>query len=125
MNPLEKVHPSELETFRNYVVSGDAKLDKGDKMKRIGQVIICFLVYVKLISLTFSFTLPPENIVEFSKTLREYEIWLMTRVAGSKGVKQIVPVFGGFISATGVKPAKKSTIKYLTPIHQPFLLIIL
>lgn len=44
----------------------------------------------------------------------------MTRVAGSKGVKQIVPAFGGFISATGVKPAKTSTIEYLTPIHQPF-----
>ena len=67
-----------------------------------------------------TFTPPPENNVEFSKALREYEIWLMTRVAGSKGVKQIVPGFGGFISATGVKPDKKSTIEYLTPIHQPF-----
>ena len=55
MNSLDEVLPSELETFLNYVVSGDAKMDKGDKMKRIGQVIICFLVYVNLISLTFSF----------------------------------------------------------------------
>ena len=59
VNSLDEVLPSELETFLNYVVSGDAKMDKGDKMKRIvlsiGQVIICFLVYVNLISLTFSF----------------------------------------------------------------------
>ena len=55
VNSLDEVLPSELETFLNYVVSGDAKMDKGDKMKRIGQVIICFLVNVNLISLTFSF----------------------------------------------------------------------
>lgn len=54
VNSLDEVLPSELETFLNYVVSGDAKKDKGDKMKRIvlsiGQVIIYFLVYVNLIS---------------------------------------------------------------------------
>ena len=59
MNSLDEVLPSELETFLIYVVSGDAKMDKGDKMKRIvvsiGQVIICFLVHENLISLTFSF----------------------------------------------------------------------
>ena len=59
VNSLDEVLPSELETFLNYVVSGDAKMDKGDKMKQIvlsvGQVIIWFLVYVNLISLTFSF----------------------------------------------------------------------
>ena len=55
VNALDEVLPSELETFLNYVVSGDAKMDKGDKMKRIGQVIICFLEYVNLICLTFSF----------------------------------------------------------------------
>lgn len=59
MNSMDEVLPSELETFLNYVVSGDAKVDNGDKMKRIvlsiGQVIICFLVYMNLISLTFSF----------------------------------------------------------------------
>ena len=59
VNSLDEVLPSELETFLNYVVSGDAKMDKGDKMKRIvlsiGQVIICLLVYVNLISLTSSF----------------------------------------------------------------------
>ena len=59
VNSLDEALPPELKTFLNYVVSGDAKMDKGDKMKRIvlsiGQVIICFLVYVNLISLTFSF----------------------------------------------------------------------
>ena len=34
-----------------------------------------------------TFTPPPENNVEFSKALREYKMWLLTRVAGSKGVK--------------------------------------
>ena len=36
----------------------------------------------------------------------------------SKGV-QNVPGLGGFISATGVMPIKKSTIDYYTPINQP------
>lgn len=30
------------------------------------------------------------------------------------------PRFGGFISATGIKPSRKSTINYFTPINQPF-----
>ena len=59
VNSMDEVLPSELETFLNYVISGDEKVDNGDKMKRIvlsvGQVIICFLVYMNLISLTFSF----------------------------------------------------------------------
>ena len=56
---VDEVLPSEFETFFNYVVSWDVEMDKGDKMKRIalsiGQVIICFLLYVNLTSLTFSF----------------------------------------------------------------------
>ena len=39
---------------------------------------------------------------------------------GSSGEKQLFPGFGGFISATGVKPTRKSTIDYFTPINQPF-----
>ena len=39
---------------------------------------------------------------------------------GSSGKKQLVPRFGGFISATGVKPTQKSTIDYFIPINHPF-----
>jgi len=39
---------------------------------------------------------------------------------GSSGEKQLVPGFGGFISATIAKPSRKSTIDYFTPINQPF-----
>ena len=33
---------------------------------------------------------------------------------------QLVPEFGGFISATGKKPSRKSTIDYFNPINQLF-----
>ena len=39
---------------------------------------------------------------------------------GSSREQQLVPGFGGFISATGVKPNRKSTIDYFTPINEPF-----
>jgi hypothetical protein len=55
-----------------------------------------------------------------SKCLREYRVWSLARVVGSSGEKQLVPGFGGFISATGTKPSRKSTIDYFTPINQPF-----
>ena len=41
-----------------------------------------------------------------------------SRTISSNG-KQEVAGLGGFISATGVAPAKKTTIDYYTPIHQP------
>ena len=47
-------------------------------------------------------------------------MWLLTRLVRSSGEKRLVPLFGGFISATGVKPSRKSTIEYFTPINQPF-----
>jgi len=56
----------------------------------------------------------------YAKSLDEYLIWLIARIIGSSGVKQIVPGFGGFVSATGVLPNRKSTIDYLTLIHEPF-----
>ena len=39
-------------------------------------------------------------------------------MVGSDG-KQPVPALGGFISATGRTPVRKSTIDYFTPINQP------
>ena len=56
--------------------------------------------------------------VVFDTKLQEYYVWLFARYIGSSGV-QSVPGFGGFISATGTPPARKSTIDYFTPIHQP------
>ena len=41
-------------------------------------------------------------------------------MVGSSGEKQVVLRFGGFISATGAKPSRKSTIDYFTPINHPF-----
>ena len=46
-------------------------------------------------------------------------MWFLARIIGSSG-KQSVPAFGGFVSATGMKPTRKSTIDYFTPINQPF-----
>lgn len=67
-----------------------------------------------------TFTQPTQNDDVYLKAKREYDGWLLARIIGSNGVKQVMPGFGGFVSATGVKPARKSTIEYLTPIHQPF-----
>ena len=66
------------------------------------------------------FTPPTINSEVYSKCLQEYRVWSLARVVGSSGEKQIVPGFGGFISATGAKPSQKSTIDYFTPINQPF-----
>ena len=51
--------------------------------------------------------------------MKEYSVWLLAQVFGG-GNEQPVPAFGGFISATRVKPTQKSTIDYFTPINQPF-----
>ncbi|XP_048577522.1 uncharacterized protein LOC125559800 [Nematostella vectensis] len=66
------------------------------------------------------FTSPARNAVVYQQSLREYEVWILARIIGSKGTKQLVSAFGGLVSATGSKPARKSTVEYLTPIHQPF-----
>ena len=41
-------------------------------------------------------------------------------MVGNSGKTQPVPGFGGFVSATGTKPSRKSTIDYFVPIGQPF-----
>ena len=66
------------------------------------------------------FTPPAINLGVFSKCLQEYQILSLARVVGSSGEKQLVPGFGGLISATGVKPNRKSTIDYFFPINEPF-----
>ena len=55
------------------------------------------------------FTTPPENDVQWEKAMHEYHVWMLCRRVGSSG-KQPVPTLGGFISATGSKPPKMSTI---------------
>lgn len=66
------------------------------------------------------FTPPTINKDVYSKSIQEYREWSLARVVGSSGDKQLVPAFGGFISATGATPVRKSTIDYFTPINQPF-----
>ena len=62
---------------------------------------------------------PPAEIVMVHVTeMRKYFVWLFSRYIGSSG-KQPVPGLGGFTSATGVPPARRSTVDYFTPIHQP------
>ena len=61
---------------------------------------------------------PPSN-QPFVKSRRIYNMWLFTRVLSSNSI-QHVPAFGGFVSATGVTPGRKSTIDYFPPINQPF-----
>ena len=64
------------------------------------------------------FSPPAENDKEFEEGMTFYYIWLLLRFIGSNG-EQIVPAFGGFTSATGSPPLRKTTIDYFTPIHQP------
>ena len=63
------------------------------------------------------FTPPPANTEVYQQCLRNC-VWSLARVIGSGSDRQLVPGFGGFISATGIKPSRKSTIEYLTPINQ-------
>ena len=56
----------------------------------------------------------------YNDSLNEYHVWFLLRVIGSGGEKQTIPGFGGFVSATGRKPTRKSTLEYFTPIHEPF-----
>ena len=67
-----------------------------------------------------SFVPPDKNDDEYTKCMQEYRVWVLARVVGSGGQKQTVPGFGGFISATGKTPPRKSVIDYFTPINQPF-----
>jgi len=50
--------------------------------------------------------------------MEEYYLWLFSTYIGSSG-KQPVAGIGGFTSATGIPPPRKSTVVYFTPIRQP------
>ena len=64
-------------------------------------------------------TIPPIDLgKEFTKCLHVYYIWFFSRIHSSTS-KQLVSGFGGFISAKGVTPKRKTTIEYYTPIQQP------
>ena len=65
-----------------------------------------------------SFSPPAENDSVYAALMQEYYVWLFSMYIGSNG-KQLVPGQGGFISATGSPPPRKSTVDYFTPIHQP------
>ena len=55
----------------------------------------------------------------FEKSRNVYYIWLFAHVLSSISI-QLVSGFGGFVSATGVTPERKSTIDCFPPINQPF-----
>ncbi|XP_032227542.1 uncharacterized protein LOC116611051 [Nematostella vectensis] len=65
-------------------------------------------------------TPPTQNDEVYLGAKTEYGAWLLARLIECEADKQVVPGFGGFVSVTGVKPPRKSTIEYFTPIHQPF-----
>lgn len=65
-----------------------------------------------------SFTPPHENDTVYATKMQEYYVWLFSRYIGSSG-KQPLAGLGGFTSATGIHPPRKSTVDYFTPIHQP------
>ena len=46
-------------------------------------------------------------------------VWLLAGILSRGQQKQLIQAFGGFISATGSSPVRKSTIDYFTPIDQP------
>ena len=58
---------------------------------------------------------PTEKDEVFTQCMTKYHIWLLARVVGSSGTEQLVPGFGGFVSATETKPCRKFTIDYSTP----------
>lgn len=72
----------------------------------------------ELVQSSQSFTPPVANDNVYNDSMQEYYVWLICRMDGSDG-KQPVPALGGFISATGRTPVRKSTIDYFTPINQP------
>ena len=66
------------------------------------------------------FTPSTENEQVYESSTIKHHLWALARVVGSSGKKQLVPAFGGFVSATGIKPGRTSTIEFFTPIHAPF-----
>jgi len=66
------------------------------------------------------FVHPAVNDMEYDKALTSYRTWILTRILGGSNHEQSIPGFSGFISATGTKPERKSTIEYFVPIDHPF-----
>lgn len=54
----------------------------------------------------------------FAVQMQKYYIWIFMRYIGSGGT-QTLPGLGGFTSATGIPPPRKSTVDYFIPNHQP------
>ena len=63
---------------------------------------------------------PIQNENLYVECIQEYRLLLLMRMVTNSKQTQIVPGFGGFISATGKNPSQKSTIDYFNPIDQPF-----
>lgn len=61
---------------------------------------------------------PNSNIVAREDAKAKYLIWLISRMIGGRE-KQVMPGFGGFISATGILPSAKTTLGYYETISEP------
>lgn len=104
-------------TLPQYERSKDVRSYKVDTPETLPEVTIYTRVGPKFPK-EASFSSCEENDKIYDSSMQEYYAWLICRMVGSDG-KQLVPAFGGFISATGSVPLKKSTIDYFTPINQP------
>ena len=103
---------------------GNASIMYGDTNIMYGGRVLTKSSYLQKVGPRFlenAVVKPPESNIEMNlKCLQEYRVWMLTRVIGSSEATQISPVFAGFISCTGVKPQRKSTIGHFTPITNPF-----
>ena len=53
----------------------------------------------------------------YDKCLKKMHVWFFPQILSSGWQKQLIPAFGGFISAKGTVPARKTTIDNFTPIN--------
>ena len=80
------------------------------KVGRISYFVTCIYIYNRSgpnFAKDDPFIRPTENDKVFTQCIAKYHIWLLARVVGSSGTEQLVPGFGGFVSATETKPCRK------------------
>ena len=65
------------------------------------------------------FTPPAINSEVYSRCIQEYCVWLLARVVGSSGEKQVVTGYVGFISATSAKPSESQPLTISLPSTSP------
>lgn len=117
---IQEINPeyqqAEERRMPTYIKSGERSL-KADPPRPLPEIAIYKRAGPKFPP-DATFTHPIQNEQVYDSKMQEYYAWLICRMVGSGG-KQPVPALGGFISATGDVPKRKSIIDYFTPIHQP------